>query len=296
MRPLFLLALSALGLAAPLAAQERTPLPPGVEIVSRADWGGLPAVAETIPQRPRALTVHHSGTPQRPDVDPAQGLRNLYAFSTRQDTLGDGRVKAAWADVPYHFVIAPDGTILEARDVAFEGDTNTRYDLSGHALVVLQGNFDEEQPTTAQMTSLLALSEALARQWGFGPGAVAGHADRAPGQTVCPGDALEARLPAVRAAVAAGARQSLAGTWDADGPAASLRLAVGPDGSVSGTMGEAAIRHGRADATGDRIYFSFTTTDGTGDAVTHGSVHAGRIEATTSTPGQLTVWTAARSE
>ncbi len=297
--------LALLTIAAPLAAQDRTPLPEGVEIMTREEWGGGPPVGPMVPQTPMALTIHHSGTPMRPELAPDQMLRNLYAFSTREDTLGDGRLKKAWADIPYHFAIAPDGTILEARDVAYQGDTNTVYDLGDQILVELEGNFEIEQPTDAQMASLLALSEALARQWGFGPATVAGHRDRAPGQTVCPGEALVARFPEIRAAVARGARQSVAGTWTADvrsAPGATpdrraLTLAVRPDGRLAGTFGGLPIRAGRIDGDWDAAHVAFATRGPEGTSMTHGVVRAGRLEATTTAPDHtLTVWTAERSE
>ena len=298
----------ALALAAGAAAQDaadRSPLPEGVEVVSREAWGGGPPVAPMIPQTPVALTIHHSGTPSHPERAPAETLRALYAFSTERTELADGSTREPWADIPYHFYITPDGTILEARDVAVEGDTNTRYDLSDQVLVVVEGNFEEEVPTEAQMASLLALSEALARQWGFGPATVAGHRDHAPGQTVCPGDALEARFPEVRAAVARGARQSLAGAWTADlrpapdaAPApADLVLAVTEAGRLGGSLGGAEIVGGRIDAAWDALRFTFSTRAADGTSVTHGAVRGGRVEATTTAPdGALSVWTATRAE
>ena len=298
-----LVVLAALVLTArPGTAQERTPLP-DAPIVTREAWGGAPPVAPMVPQVPRALTVHHTGAPMNLARDPAEAVRGLYAFSTRRDTLGDGRVKEPWADVPYHFYIAPDGTILEARDVAFQGDTNTRYDLSGQVLVVVEGNFEEEDPTEAQVAALLALSEALARRWGFGPTTVAGHRDRAPGQTVCPGDALEARFTDVRRAVAQGARQSLGGAWTADLRAApeapadpqALVLAVDASGRVSGTMGGVEITGGRVDAAWDAVRFVFGVPVSGGTASVQGAVRGGRIDATTAHPdGTLSVWTATR--
>lgn len=304
MRPRFVILALALMAAGSATAQERTPLP-SVPVVEREAWGGAPPVAPMIPQIPRALTIHHSGTPMHPERDPAETVRNLYAFSTRRDTLGDGRVKEPWPDIPYHFYIAPDGTTLETRDVAFEGDTNTRYNLSDQVLVVVEGNFEEETPTDAQLDALLVLSEALARQWGFGPTTVAGHRDRAPGQTVCPGDALEAQFPAIRRAVAEGARRALDGAWTADlrqtpdAPAVllPLTLSADPDGRLSGTMGDGEIADGQTNVEWDAVRFSFQTQGPDGPSLVQGAVRGGRIEATTTGPaGTLAVWTATRAE
>ncbi|MEO0560048.1 MAG: peptidoglycan recognition family protein, partial [Bacteroidota bacterium] len=181
------------------SSQPDLDLPPTVPFVSRAEWNAKAPAFEMVSQTPSQLTIHHTATPQNPDADPRQTLRNLQDFSQREDTLGNGRMKVAWADVPYHFYIAPDGTVLEARDPAYEGDTNTNYDLTGHIHVVLEGNFMNELPTDAQMRSLRAVSAALGERYGIGPDAVGGHGDHAVGQTLCPGDALGARLDEVRA-------------------------------------------------------------------------------------------------
>ncbi|GAB5537610.1 MAG: hypothetical protein Rubg2KO_38590 [Rubricoccaceae bacterium] len=181
------------------SSQTAIELPDSIPYLSRADWNAKAPSFEMIPQTPSKLTIHHTATPQNPDADPGQTLRNLQAFSQRADTLGNGRPKVAWADVPYHFYIAPNGTVVEARDPAYEGDTNTDYDLTGHVHVVLEGNFMVEFPTDAQMRSLLAVSAAIGERYDIGPDAVGGHGDRAVDQTLCPGDALEARLDEVRA-------------------------------------------------------------------------------------------------
>lgn len=181
------------------SSQPALELPASVPYLTRADWNAKAPTFAMTPQTPLHLTIHHTATRQQPAADPAQTLRALQDFSQRIDTLDTGRVKVAWADVPYHYYIAPNGTVLEARDPAFEGDSNTDYELAGHVQVVLEGNFMEEIPTDAQMRSLLAVSAAIGKRYRIGPEDVGGHGDRAVGQTLCPGDALEARLDEVRA-------------------------------------------------------------------------------------------------
>lgn len=173
----------------------------GVPLLTRAEWGAEPVALAMTPHTPDALTIHHTATPQRPDRTPAAKMKALQRFSLSSDTLGDGRPKKPWADVPYHFYIATDGTIVEGRDPAFEGDTNTNYDLQGQIQIVVEGNFMEEEPTDEQLASLIALAGALSAQYGIPPSRVGGHRDRATGQTACPGDALEIHFPAVLAAM-----------------------------------------------------------------------------------------------
>ena len=86
------------------------------------------------------LTIHHAGT-QTGVTGPGQ-IRGW------QDWHMNGQ---GWPDLAYHIVIGVDGRIYEGRDPAFRGDTGTSYDTTGHLLVVVEGNFEVEQPTAAQL-------------------------------------------------------------------------------------------------------------------------------------------------
>ena len=46
-----------------------------------------------------------------------------------------------WTDIPYHYLIAPDGTVYEGRNVNTVGETNTEYDPTGHLLICFLGNY-----------------------------------------------------------------------------------------------------------------------------------------------------------
>jgi N-acetyl-anhydromuramyl-L-alanine amidase AmpD len=172
---------STLALAALLVSQ-----PP---IVPREEWG---ARAAALPMRPlviRYITVHHAGVATNRNVDNRTKLRNLQAWSQREDATSFApRVKPAWPDVPYHYYIYWDGEILEARQSGFSGDTNTEYDPAGHLLICLEGNFQTEQPTEAQLRSLEAMTRWGAAKYGVLRSRIGAHRDYA--QTTCPGDNL----------------------------------------------------------------------------------------------------------
>lgn len=173
------------------------PAPP---IVSVSAWGGQPLASASSPaqvQRVQRITVHHQGevwpAANRPDDDPVSYLKRLQSWS---------RLSKRWVDIPYHYVIAPDGRIHHTRDPALPGDTNTEYDPRGHALLMLMGNFEVQQPTPAQLASAVDLMAWLAQQNGLDETAIASHKDYST-QTVCPGASLYARLDDLRAAVRA---------------------------------------------------------------------------------------------
>ena len=82
---------------------------------------------------------------------------SLQRFSQTASRLDTGKLKPVWFDIPYHFYIAVDGKIADGRSIKFVGDTNTDYNPTGHALVVLEGNFENEEPSPDQLKSLQAL-------------------------------------------------------------------------------------------------------------------------------------------
>ncbi len=175
--------------------------PPDTPIsMSRDDWGAARPTFGMTAQTPRRITIHHTATLQDGSRTTAQKVRALQQFSQRADTLGNGRPKRAWADIPYHFYIAPDGVIAEGRNVRFEGDSNTNYDLSGHVQIVLEGNFEEETPSAAQIASLTSLAVHISSTWRISSANISGHQDQAP--TLCPGKSLYSLLPEIRQSVA----------------------------------------------------------------------------------------------
>lgn len=172
---------------------------PAPDIVTRAEWGAHPPVLTLQPHVLRRVTIHHTATRTNPDRSLEDKLRGLQAFSQREDRLSDGRVKPQWADIPYHFFISEDGRIGECRDVAYPGDTNTPYDPTGHLLIVLEGNFMEEEVNEAQWKSLVHLTSWLVAQHRLSPNTIQSHRDFV--STLCPGDNLWDRLPELREAV-----------------------------------------------------------------------------------------------
>lgn len=172
--------------------------PAGLKIHTRLDWGARPPVAEMKRHTPTRITIHHTATPQKPERPLADKLLALQKFSQNAGTLGNGKPKLAWPDVPYHYYIAADGGVAEGREVDFVGDTNTAYDPTGHALVVLEGNFENEQPTEAQLASLRKMIAWLAARFHVPAEKIGGHKDFA--STLCPGKNLQTLLPDLREA------------------------------------------------------------------------------------------------
>jgi len=189
-RPLLLV------LALGACARPAVPVPEGVRYLSRAEWGANPPALEMKTHVPHRITIHHTAERQAPARSTAAKLQALQRFSQSEGTLGNGRPKRMWADVPYHLYVAVDGTVAEARPVRYVGDSNTPYDPTGHLLVVVEGNFEEEELSAAQRRTMDLLIPALARRYNVRPEDIAAHRDFA--ETLCPGRSLYAEIPRFR--------------------------------------------------------------------------------------------------
>lgn len=171
-------------------------------LYKREDWRAKPMALVLEAHTVTKITIHHTGVPQdaqRPFFDK---LRGLQAWSQREDQLDSGKAKPQWADIPYHYYIDCHGDIAECRPIDYPGDTNTSYDVRGHALVVVEGTLSTEDFNKRQRATLLETVLWLAAKYNVPAENVKGHMDYAPGETDCPGDKVMDFLPEIRSAVA----------------------------------------------------------------------------------------------
>jgi len=151
-------------------------LPKGVAESDRANG---PEYRLRVKHKIDKLTLHHSATDLTAEDDLGKKMRNMQIW---------GENDRNWFDVPYHFIIGIDGTILEARDYHYMGDTNTRYDPRGHFLINCYGNYNKVEPNQQQLESIAKLMAWAAAEFDVDPLKIYGHRDLA--KTSCPGDNL----------------------------------------------------------------------------------------------------------
>lgn len=188
----FLLLLSVFSGCRPQPAESPL-IPPEIEYLSRAEWGANDPVLPMTEHEPSRITIHHTATMQDTVQTLAQKLRGLQQFSQSESTLGDGRVKEPWADIPYHLYVDVHGAVGEGRSLQYAGDSNTPYDPSGHLLIVFEGNFEVEALTPGQRRTLDLLVPHLAERYGVTADLLGAHKDFA--STLCPGENLYAEIP-----------------------------------------------------------------------------------------------------
>lgn len=167
------------------------------QFISRANWGAKPIVPPFKTHQPTRITIHHAGVPTNRNRTFADKLKTLQTFSQREDKLENGKTKPAWSDIPYHWYIDWSGQLAECRDMNVVGDTNTEYDTTGHLLICLEGNFEVEEPTGAQIVMLNRTVFWLAVRFNVIPENIQSHMDFSK-QTDCPGKNLYGEIEKIR--------------------------------------------------------------------------------------------------
>ena len=153
-------------------------------IVPRSGWNALPPkpFKEHVPVR---ITVHHEGTKLEVTDDAAKKIAAIQKWGMGPDRK--------WSDIPYHFLIAPNGTIYEGRAVNTVGETATEYDPAGHLLINCLGNLEVQPVPPAQLQSLIKLIAYTAKKYNLPLSTLSTHRDNST-QTNCPGKNLYAKF------------------------------------------------------------------------------------------------------
>lgn len=159
----------------PGASGETAPFDP------QTNPGGLLVYPEPLSDWLRTIVVHHTALPL------SDGPREIQAL--HMDERG-------YADVAYHFMIDPEGFLYEGRPLNLRGAHVAGYN-TGSIGVVLIGNFEVLEPTSAQLDTLNILVAHLAET--FPVTHLAGHKDFNPQETQCPGAHLSPILPEIAA-------------------------------------------------------------------------------------------------
>jgi hypothetical protein len=151
-----------------------------VGIIPRSGWNAAaPRPYKThVPER---ITIHHEGTKLDVTADAAKKIKGIQTWGMGLDRK--------WVDIPYHFLIAPDGKIYEGRDVFTVGETATEYDPTGHLLITCLGNLELQELREEQLNALIKLIAYCSKKYNLPYETIASHKDFSK-QTTCPGKNL----------------------------------------------------------------------------------------------------------
>lgn len=151
--------------------------PNNLSIIKRTDWGWNPINVFFKTHEIKFITVHHGGVEFSNDKNSTEHVKNLQNWS---------KSEKKWIDIPYHFMIDPEGNIFETRPINIPGDTNTEYDPTSHLLVEIMGNYEIQTLSEIQLTSLIELLSFLSKRFEVSSENIKTHRDYS-AQTVCPG-------------------------------------------------------------------------------------------------------------
>ncbi|MBW8487032.1 peptidoglycan recognition protein family protein [Actinomadura parmotrematis] len=197
-------------MAAPLDAALRLPFagPSGARplVRPRTAWKARPPRhrARVLDRAPDHIVVHHTASANSTDYS----LEHAYALSRSIQRFHMG--PRGWDDTGQQLTISRGGHVMEGRNGSLASIMARRHTVGAQALhhnehtigIENEGTYMTRRPPGAQWDSLIGVCAWLCDQYRLDPyKAIVGHRDYC--ATDCPGDALYARLPALRDGVAA---------------------------------------------------------------------------------------------
>ena len=150
------------------------------QIESRSSWNAMEA-REYKSHTVVRITVHHEGTKLELTDDAAKKINAIQRWGMGKDKN--------WTDIPYHFLIAPNGTIYEGRNPNTVGETSTEYDPTGHLLICCLGDLGTQPVPDEQLQSLIKLIAFTSNKFKIPIDSLRTHKDYSK-QTSCPGKNL----------------------------------------------------------------------------------------------------------
>lgn len=193
------------------------PTRPVPRMVTRADWRANEAIVRAVPEYTgptQVFFVHHTATGNGYSCSQSASIvRGIQAYQVRS---------RGWDDIGYNFLIDKCGTVFEGR-----GGGVGRTVLGAHTLgfnedasaIAVLGSYEAQRVTPRVRTVIAAIAAYKLGAYGSPPNGrvvlTSGGGDRFPlgrrvplyrisghrdaGRTACPGDALYAQLPSIRA-------------------------------------------------------------------------------------------------
>lgn len=178
-------------------SQPAAPSPPDraaagpVQAIPRSRWAkGAPIPSRLNPLgNVNRITVHHEGwTPV--------WFTDASDTAARMDSIRRSHLKRLRAgDIGYHFVIDRAGNIWEGRSLKYQG-AHVRGENENNIGIMVLGNFDKQNPSTAQLSTLRSTLISLQRQYRVSSARVYTHQEL--NRTSCPGRVLQSHMVSLR--------------------------------------------------------------------------------------------------
>lgn len=169
----------------PLETAHATPAPmPGAPpvlggAIARQSWATerpVPALMNRMTPI-RYVTIHHDG--MRPFF-----ADDRSAAAARLDAIRRAHRQQNWGDIGYHYAVDRAGNVWECRQLCYQGAHVKNFN-PGNVGIVALGNFDEQQPTQAQLAAVHRHAVSVMRAYRVPVRNLRTHLQWAP--TCCPG-------------------------------------------------------------------------------------------------------------
>ncbi len=176
---------------APVAKQPSQSLSGPLQAIPRSQWAkGAPELDHINPMGGiDRITIHHEGWKKVTVTD----MRSTAALIEHDRIAHMGMFHAG--DIGYHYIIDRSGRLWEGRSVRYQG-AHVRSNNEHNVGVMCLGNFDLQQPTDAQVNSLVDTVAKLARIYRVPVSRIKTHQEINP--TACPGRGLQPRVVYLR--------------------------------------------------------------------------------------------------
>lgn len=159
-------------------------------VIPRTQWtkhGPNPRLANRMGSIYR-ITVHHDGMNAFTSTTRSAAARRLE--NIRASHVGKG-----WADIGYHYVIDPAGRVWQGRPTSLQG-AHVRHNNPGNLGIMVMGNYDEQQVSSASRSALHSTLGTFMRQYRVHHNRVYTHQELV--ATACPGTSLQRVMVSLR--------------------------------------------------------------------------------------------------
>ncbi len=235
---------------------------PTPTIASCATWGARnpSSTLQQLTNDPTKIIIHHTASANVTDYSQAQ------AFALARAIQGWHMDDNGWSDTGQNFTVSRGGYIMEGRHTSLSHLTSGNgFVTSAHCPgqnttavgIENEGTYITALPTTALWDKLVDLCAYICQQYGISPSAIYGHRDFI--ATECPGDAFYAKLPDLKAAVAAKLNPPAAWSAIIDNTSSGFRASANWGVSTYSTQRYGAdYRYAAPVSASDGAYYSAT--------------------------------------
>lgn len=151
------------------------------------------------------ITIHHATGPRRAQTPLKVKLLGFQTFMRKGYPIQYPKYVrlVTFLDIPYHYYVSMNGEVAEGRDLKYSAASNTIYetDIREHITVVLEGNFEDVEPTEEQMKALVELLASVAKRHKIPLKNVSYHRAVTKQYTACPGKNLINKMDMIQAAL-----------------------------------------------------------------------------------------------